>query len=104
MAPVPDEPACEIDRPVLGPWLSWGRHFSFEWNVARLAVPGLPAALAGLRVVHLTDLHLRGHWSRAYDELKRRLEDAPPDLLLVTGDFVDNKRDHSAALPHLHRL
>lgn len=87
-----------------GRWLQWGEPAGVEWNIARLPIPDLPPALAGLRIVHLTDLHMRGPWTRAYDDLARRVAENPPDLLLCTGDFVDNKRDHSAALPSLYRL
>jgi predicted MPP superfamily phosphohydrolase len=79
------------------PWL-------FEWNVAHLAVPSLAPGLEGLRIVHVTDLHLRQRWHRLYDDLMARLRAEEPDLLLVTGDFVDDKRDHRPALPVLYRL
>ena len=93
-----------FERPVVGRWFQWGEPAVLEWNVAHLPIPDLPPALAGLRIVQFTDLHIRGPWTRTYDELARRITENPPDLLLCTGDFVDNKRDHSAALPSLHRL
>lgn len=55
-----------------------------------LALPGLPSALAGLTVAHLTDLHA-GPWIGT-EELARALEitrDLGPDLVLFTGDLVD---------------
>jgi predicted MPP superfamily phosphohydrolase len=76
----------------------------FEWNVAHLPVPSLSPALEGLRIVQVTDLHLRQRWHRIYDELMDRLRRDPPDLLLLTGDFVDDKRDHRPALPVLYRM
>jgi predicted MPP superfamily phosphohydrolase len=57
-----------------------------------------------MRVVHVTDIHLRRFWSGGYDRLIRILEDDPPELLLITGDFVDGKLDHRPALPVLERL
>jgi predicted MPP superfamily phosphohydrolase len=66
--------------------------------------PGLPPSLDGLRVLHLTDLHLTRRWMAAYDELFARLRDRPPDLILVTGDFVDPKFDHLPVLPTLDRF
>ena len=51
-----------IDRPVVGPWLQLGRTGPFEWNVARLPVPGLHPDLEGLRIVHVTDVHIRKRW------------------------------------------
>ena len=67
-------------------------------------MPNLPAALHGLRVIHLTDLHVRGPWHAAYDKLLDRVRRAAGDLLLFTGDFVDNKRNHVPALPAVRRL
>jgi uncharacterized protein len=57
-----------------------------------------------LRIIHLSDFHLRRRWWPEYDELIRRVSDDPPDLLLITGDFVDNKFDHRPTLPVLRRL
>jgi len=33
-----------------------------------------------------------------------RLEASPPDLILFTGDFIDDKNDPRPALPHLRKL
>jgi predicted MPP superfamily phosphohydrolase len=55
----------------------------------RVAVPNLPEALCGLRIVHLTDLH-RCHLTP--DRLLRHAialaNAACPDLVVLTGDFV----------------
>jgi predicted MPP superfamily phosphohydrolase len=76
----------------------------FEWNRVRLPVPELPPPLSGLKIAHLSDLHLRGFWSKAYDQLIDRIETAQPDLVLITGDFIDDKHDHRPALPILKRF
>jgi predicted MPP superfamily phosphohydrolase len=76
----------------------------FEWTRIRLPVRLLPAELEGLKILHLSDLHTTGAWSRGYDRLVERVEAAGADLLLMTGDFVDSKFDHRAALPVLKRL
>lgn len=70
----------------------YGAHIESEWlAVRRLTLPvrGLPAAADGLRVVQLSDFHLRpvteiGHIRRAV-ELANRLQ---PDLITLTGDYV----------------
>lgn len=50
----------------------------------------LPAAAEGLRVAHLTDLHMSGRLSRAYYERIIDEVDAwRPDLVCVTGDIVE---------------
>jgi predicted MPP superfamily phosphohydrolase len=69
-----------------------------------LPVPELPDVLRGLRILHITDMHLTRRWSAANDELIRRLRESIPDLIVFTGDFVDHKLDHRGALPTLERL
>jgi predicted MPP superfamily phosphohydrolase len=64
----------------------------------------LTPRLEGLRILHLTDLHLRGRWPTVYDDVIGRVRADPPDLILFTGDFVDDKSDHRPALPHLQRF
>jgi predicted MPP superfamily phosphohydrolase len=53
-------------------------------------VPGLPAALHGLTIVQITDLHVGATIKRPYIE---RVVDAvnalEPDIIAVTGDLVD---------------
>jgi len=61
-----------------------------ELREVELAVPNWPRAFEGLRVGHLSDLHL-GHLmpvDRAI-ELVERLGAAKPDVLACTGDVVD---------------
>src|SRR5690349_1546522 len=81
-----------------GPWLQLFEQKGFEWNFIELPIANLPPGLTGFRVLHLTDLHLRPAWRNAYDELHRRIRSSPPDLLLITGDFVDDRHDHRPAL------
>jgi len=76
----------------------------YEWNRLELRVPQLPAELVGARLLHLTDLHLRHRWRKELDDLVARTQSDPPDVVLVTGDFVDDKRDHRPALPLVERL
>ena len=60
-------------------------------------LPDLPPALDGLRVVQLTDLHVGPHTSRRF--LRRVLElvqAAEPQLVVVTGDLVDDFPDDVA--------
>ncbi|MEA2711930.1 MAG: uncharacterized protein QOF78_4531 [Phycisphaerales bacterium] len=71
----------------------------YEWNFVDLALPDLPPALEGTRILHLTDLHLRTRWPRQLDDVIARVQANPPALILFTGDFVDDKRDHRPALP-----
>jgi uncharacterized protein len=69
-------------------------------------IAGLPSALAGLRIVQITDLHigplLRKGWVEGVVERVRSLK---PDLVAITGDLVDGTvdelREHVAPLARL---
>ena len=78
--------------------------YGFEWNCAKLAVPNLPPALEGLRILHVSDFHLRRFWKSPYDQLLAGIARNPPDLLLCTGDYVEEKHDYRPALPMVLRL
>ncbi|HUR53977.1 MAG TPA: metallophosphoesterase [Gemmataceae bacterium] len=99
-----DELRAEVSRDRRGPWFLFRKPTGFEWTRVRVPVPGLAAELSGFRFIHLSDLHVRGTWFRAYDELVERVERARVDLLLITGDFVDDKTDHRIGLPSLRRM
>ena len=93
-----------VARPRRGPWLQWRDPGGFEWNRYELPIPALPPELDGLRIAHLTDLHVRKTWRRGFDELIERVRAEAPDLILITGDYVDNKRHHDPAVPHVRWL
>jgi hypothetical protein len=51
----------------------------------------LPASLEGLRIVHLTDLHLGPYVSCSYlSEVVEECNETEPDLFLLTGDYIYN--------------
>src|SRR5581483_11578414 len=54
-----------------------------------ITVPGLPAGLTGLRLLHISDLHLRPGSELAY-ELPDLAAGVAHDLILYTGDFIDD--------------
>lgn len=71
-----------------------------------LPLRDLPAALDGLRLVHVSDLHVGPLADRA--SLARaiaRIDELAPDLVCLTGDIVDSeKTEIDAWLPLLARL
>ncbi|MDB5291952.1 MAG: Phosphoesterase [Phycisphaerales bacterium] len=101
----------EEREPRPGGWnfapLRWVQFFPptrIEWTRLRLPMANLPPGLDGLRILHVSDLHLKTRWPAAYDGLLDRIAQNPPDLLLFTGDFVDNKYDHRPAMPFVRRM
>jgi predicted MPP superfamily phosphohydrolase len=95
-------PAVEIVR--RGPWLQFVRPGPFEFSRALLPIRDLPPALDGLRILHLTDLHIRPTWFRDYDDLLDRVRAAPPDLVLLTGDFVERRILQRRAVDNAERF
>lgn len=70
-----------------------------------LTLPHLPAALQGLRLAHLTDLHFTRMDSspgqRLLESLMAQLE---VDLVLLTGDYMTNPGHEQAAEAAMRRL
>lgn len=67
-------------------------------NTYRVAVPNLPAAFAGLRIVHLTDFHYgRLMPASMLERIVARANLIPRDLTLCTGDTV-NGNDTTAQI------
>lgn len=76
--------------------LVWG-WFEAGWvrlAVREVPVPGLPADLDGVRIGHLSDLHLgmpsRGQ--RAAERAVAWVRERDPDLVCITGDLVSRPR------------
>ena len=80
---------------------------SRELHVSELKVPvaGLPPALDGIRIVHISDLHIGDHLDldglRSHVEHVNRLD---ADLICLTGDIVDRAETCAAAFPVLAGL
>jgi uncharacterized protein len=62
-----------------------------EVNHKTIPLAGLKPALDGITVVHLSDFHFTGHLDRAYYEfVVERANDLQGDLVVLTGDFLDD--------------
>lgn len=56
-----------------------------------VSFPGLPAGLDGMRVAQLSDLHVGPHTSRRHlARIAEAVRRAEPDLIVLTGDQVDD--------------
>lgn len=78
------------------------RRYIIEVTHRNIELPHLPAALAGLRVVQLSDIHHGLYMPR--ERVVRAVEFAnrlQPDLLALTGDFVSNSRSFIAPVAEI---
>jgi predicted MPP superfamily phosphohydrolase len=71
--------------------VGWGR-FRFTVHHSEIKFPNLPEAFHGLRIVQLSDAHLGGFYGNEekLEEVVTIINDIKPDLLLFTGDMVNN--------------
>ena len=88
--------------------LAWG-YFEAGWvrlETLRCPLPGLPTELEGLRVAHLSDLHL-GVPSRGIAAVERAVEwveERQPDLTLISGDLLSRRAGEARLRSLLARL
>jgi predicted MPP superfamily phosphohydrolase len=70
-----------------------------------LRLPRLPAALDGLTILHLSDLHLKGTPDRNFFRaVMDRCAAWKPDLVAITGDIADSVHHQKWIIPVLGRL
>lgn len=87
--------------------LLWGLAVEpYRLEVHRVTVrdPYFARALAGLTVVQLSDLHLGAHPGPAEDRVRAVLAELKPDLILLTGDYIEWRGDYAPALEFLGGL
>ncbi len=101
---IPDSAELHIERLRGGRWLQFQSAAGYAWNRVRLPIECLPSSLEGFRIIHITDFHARANWDPAYDQLITDVRNSAVDLILFTGDFVDDRFDHRAGLPNIRRL
>ena len=78
-------------------WQCWGPQVTHT----QMELPALPEGFDGLRIVQLSDLH--GHeYGEGSGELLRLVAEQEPELIVVTGDLIDQK-DQLRMVPALAR-
>ena len=85
---------------------SWFEAGWLRTRVLDVPVDGLPAALEGLRIAHLSDFHL-GRPSRGSVAVARAVEwvrGRRPELVVVTGDLLSHPRARARLDELLHGL
>src|SRR5687768_6413838 len=93
-------PSVEILK--RGPRLTVGAVRRAEW--VRVTVPLPHGPVRPLRLMHLSDLHLRRRPHPVLEQVIARLESEPFDAVLITGDFVDDKFDSRPHLPVVRKF
>src|SRR5258708_3289311 len=69
----------------------------------RIAVPGLPESFAGLRLLHLSDIHIGApHCGAAH--VRAAAAALPADLIAITGDLVHGTPTIAACLDVMRDL
>ncbi len=78
-----------------GALVGWGAFRAYSpAQVTEVVVklPGLPKAMEGFKIAHLSDLHVGPILQQRYvDDLVARANGVKPDLVAITGDLVDAK-------------
>ena len=58
----------------------------------RLAIPNLPASHQGLKIAHLSDLHMTGSIGpRWFEVVAEQVNALQPDVIAITGDIVEKE-------------
>ncbi len=79
--------------------------FEVDFVEKTLRLPHLPAALEGLTILQVTDLHLCGSPGREFHQhVADRCREWEPDVVAITGDLVDSDYHHRWIVPVLGRL
>lgn len=74
----------------------------YEVNEVEVFLTSLDPAHDGLRIVQLSDLHIgSGVPDGRIISAVREANDLKPDLVVLTGDFVTNKRDPLSRVPEI---
>lgn len=96
-------PALGTLAGIAGAGLAWSLAEAQAFTVRRLRLPVLPPGSQELRILHLSDLHLRPGQNRKIAWV-RRLAELEPDLVVDTGDNMAHVRALPAVLRALDPL
>jgi uncharacterized protein len=87
--------------------VGYARHVEPTWlEVNRMALPvrGLAPAFQGIKIAHLTDFHYGAHIPSGYIEgALERAQAEKPDIIALTGDFIDRGPRHVGEAARLFR-
>ena len=70
-------------------WIIWG-NTALELNSYTVSSDKLPESFSGFRIAHVSDFH-NAELDKRNKTLLNRLKSADPDLIAITGDFIDSR-------------
>lgn len=70
-------------------WIVWG-NTALQLNTYTILSDRLPKAFNGYRIAHISDLH-NAEMGKDNGNLLVMLKDAKPDIIAITGDFIDSR-------------
>lgn len=72
----------------------FGNKYNYQLNRIKLPFQNLPNSFKGLKIAHISDIHA-GSFTDKEAVIKgvQKIMDQKPDLILFTGDIVNNKSD-----------
>jgi predicted MPP superfamily phosphohydrolase len=90
-------PSKTVDGPLTAPGIStWlarlplNEALDISVHEKELAIPRLPSRLDGLRIAHLSDLHMSGRIGKEYfRQVVAHTNQLKPDVVVITGDLVE---------------
>jgi predicted MPP superfamily phosphohydrolase len=62
----------------------------------------LPVGLPAMRILHITDLHIE-RWTRREDDVLRIVNETKPDMIVISGDYVNLSYNQDAETRELVR-
>ena len=71
-------------------WLQWG-NTALQLTTYTISSSRLPGAFDGFRIAQISDLH-NAEFGEDNEKLIAMLKEAKPDMIAITGDFIDGRR------------
>ena len=71
-------------------WIAWG-NTALEINTYKFEHSDIPKSFSGFRIAQISDLH-DAEIGENNERLISMLKDAAPDIIVITGDFIDSRR------------
>ncbi len=73
--------------------LPWNEIFQLSVREKRIQMPTMDPGLNGLRITHLSDLHMTGQLAKPfYEQVVQITNQSESDLVVITGDIVEKVR------------